>query len=47
MKKVDHVLACSIKKKKKEEAKLHKRSKNRGKNLKKAVKDLKKFSFKK
>ena len=46
MKKVDHVLACSIKKKKKE-AKLHKRSKNRGKNLKKAVKDLKKFSFKK
>ena len=44
MKKVDHVLACSVKKKK--EAKLYKRSKNRGgKKLKKAVKDLEKFSF--
>lgn len=42
MKKVDHVLACSVKKKKKQnyikEAKM-------GGGLKKAVKDLEKFSF--
>ena len=30
MKKADHVLACSIKEKKKEEAKFYKRSKNKG-----------------
>ena len=46
MKKVDHVLACSInKKKKKRKQNYIKEAKIGGKNLKKAVKDLQKFSF--
>lgn len=44
MKKVDHVLACSVKKKKKKQNYI-KEAKIGGEKLKKAVKDLEKFSF--